>query len=97
VTVAADPWHEEALSVLWAMPEGEWPAGYRVLRGAAPAGPFELVGESAAPDFTDMLASRGQTYCYVVQAHNGSAFSPLSEPACGALEMLRVYLPAIER
>jgi predicted outer membrane repeat protein len=97
VTVAADPWHEETLSVLWAMPEGEWPAGYRVLRGAAPAGPFELVGESAAPDFTDMLASREQTYCYVVQAHNGSAFSPLSEPACGALEMLRVYLPAIER
>jgi hypothetical protein len=44
-----------------------------------------------------MLASRGQTYCYVVQVHNGSALSPVSEPACGALEMLRVYLPAITR
>ncbi len=97
VTVAPDPWDAEALAVLWAMPEGEWPAGYRVLRGPTPAGPFELVGESAAPDFADMLASRGQTYCYVVQAHNGSAFSPVSAPACGVLEMLRVYLPTIER
>ena len=97
VTVAPDPWDAAALAVLWATPTGEWPAGYRVLRGPAPDGPFELVGESAAPDFADMLASRGQTYCYVVQAHNGSAFSPVSGAACGALEMLRVYLPAIER
>jgi predicted outer membrane repeat protein len=97
VTVAPDSWNAEALAVLWAMPAGEWPAGYRVLRGATAAGPFELVGESAAPDFADVLAVRGDTYCYVVQAHNGDGFSPVSGPACGALEMLHVYLPAIER
>lgn len=97
VTVAPDPWDDDALAVLWVSPADERPAGYRILRGLTATGPFELVGESAAPDFTDVLAVRGETYCYMVQAYNGTAFSPLSGPACGTLEMQNVYLPAIAR
>jgi hypothetical protein len=97
VTVTPDAWNDGVMAVLWASPAGERPAGYRILRGATPAGPFELVGESATPDFADVLAVRGVTYCYVVQAHNGDAFSPASDPVCGALERLQVYLPAVSR
>jgi hypothetical protein len=99
ITLTVEPgvWQPDVLEIAWSVPAEEQPAGYRVLRGTAPGGPFELVGESAVSSYVDTLVERGQTYCYVVQAHNGGALSPMSGVVCGALELLRVYLPQIAR
>ena len=75
----------------------EQPAGYRLLRSESEAGPYELVGESALPLFTDTLAQHGQPYCYQAQAHNNGTLSPLSQPVCGQLELLYTYLPSLTR
>jgi hypothetical protein len=56
-------------------------AGYRVYRGAAPGGPYNLISTSLVPTtlFTDSAVNSGSTYFYVVTAvdsgNNESAFS----------------------
>ena len=97
LTVAPSPWEPESLEIAWSVSEAEQPAGYLVLRGATAGGPFELVGESAVASYVDNLVARGQTYCYVVQAHNGGTLSPVSGVNCGAVALLQVYLPVITR
>ncbi len=95
--VTASTWTPDAFDIAWAGAENERPAGYRVLRSTTPDGLYELIGESAVAGYTDTLAQRGLTYCYRVQAHNGGAFSPLSEAVCGQLDLLDTFLPIVTR
>ena len=83
----SDPgvWTPDALEIALDAIEGE-----RAGRLSHPArnvgrnGPFELVGESAVPGFTDTLAERGQDYCYAAQAHNNGTLS-LGQAVCGSV------------
>ena len=52
---------------------------YEVARSAAPGGPYELVGRSLEPSFTDASIRAGETYSYVVVAVD-TAFNR-SEPS----------------
>ena len=86
----------DALDVSWYPALDENASSYRVLRGAAPGGPFEVIGETQSAVFTDVLAQRGVIYCYAVQAYNGGGnLSPQSEALCGSLPLYAVYLPVM--
>ena len=55
-----------------------------------------MIGETQAAVFTDVLATRGVTYCYAVQSYNGGGnLSAQSEALCGALPLQTVYLPVV--
>ena len=91
-----------ALDLTWSGNAGEYVTGYRILRAAAPAGPWSLVGESAVPAFTDTAATRNHTYCYAVLAYNvQGAFSPRGAATCALFSVpavsYHVYIPAIRR
>ena len=66
-------------------------------RGSCRAGRSNWWASPPWPAMWTTLVARGQTYCYVVQAHNGGALSPVSGVSCGAVELLRLYLPVITR
>jgi hypothetical protein len=88
VTVGLSALHPDALTVRWLPPAAAEIRGYRVLRAAAPEGPYELVGESAAPIFHDRLAPRCMTNYYVVRTYGlDCVMSNDSQPVAGAIRM----------
>jgi hypothetical protein len=86
-----------ALQVDWSAVPDEYVTGFRILRGASAEGPFELVGESSLPTFTDPMVQHWQSYCYAVQAYNANSFSEQSEPRCGELSLDNLYIPVVEK
>jgi hypothetical protein len=77
---------DSALDLTWSGNSGEFVSGYRVYRSLTSDGPWELIGESVVPAFTDATTERGRQYCYGVRAHNSqSAFSARSQATCGRL------------
>lgn len=89
--------YPNALMLGWATPPTMYARGFRILRGASPTGPFELVGEASVGGFSDTLVERGRAYCYAVQAFNANSRSPLSPAVCGSLPLAELYLPLIRR
>ncbi|MFE7929022.1 alginate lyase family protein [Streptomyces sp. NPDC057456] len=74
---------ERAVRVSW-LPSA-WAAGYTVLRGIAPEGPFErLATEVPKPAYTDTDVRAGRTYHYVVAAANSLGASGSSMVASAA-------------
>lgn len=96
VRVDPSPIYPGVAQVAWQPPAVADIGGYRILRSVTPGGPYELVGETTATFFADLLPSSELTY-YVVQTYDGSGqLSPLSDEvsfAAGA----RAYLPSILR
>lgn len=87
-----------ALGVQWMPPPAASLGGYRLLRRLNSGGPYELVGETTATYLPDLLLQRGVTYCYVVQAYDGSSIlSAVSTESCAVLPLLSVYIPSIRR
>lgn len=87
-----------ALQVSWTAPDVPGIAGYRVLRGAWPSGPFELVGETARTSFIDWPVQRGVAYAYIVQAYDASGVRSAYSPAMpGYISLLSIYLPIMQR
>lgn len=90
--------YEASLAVQWLPLAVPGVAGYRILRGAQPGGPYELVGEAAGAIFNDLPLPRGRTFYYVVQAYDASGVvSPYSQEVSGALPRLSTYLPVVLR
>jgi len=58
----------EAILLSWTEVEAPDRKGYRVYRGASPAGPFELVAEVTGTSYTDGSAASGETFFYSVTA-----------------------------
>jgi predicted outer membrane repeat protein len=87
----------DALAIAWVGAPDEYVSGYRILRGDAATGPFELVGEASINNFTDVQVTRGREVCYAVEAYNANSFSTRSAASCGVLPLLNVYLPAVQR
>src|SRR5262249_47347439 len=56
------------------------PAQYRIYRGGAAAGPFEVVGETSPASFIDRTAKGGATYFYVVSATSAAGEGAQSRP-----------------
>jgi glycosidase len=59
---------EASLSLVWDAVEADDLFGYEVYRGTTPGGPFERVGTTTQPEFTDDAVSQGASYVYVVVA-----------------------------
>ncbi len=76
-------------------------AGYRVLRSAAPGGPYELAGETTGEVFYDLAVESGQRYCYVAQAYDRAGqLAPYSNEICSLsiqADARMRYLPVIHR
>ncbi|MFJ9020485.1 alginate lyase family protein [Streptomyces sp. NPDC102259] len=65
---------ERSVTVSW-LPS-TWAAGYTILRGTAPEGPFErLATEVPKPAYTDTDVRAGRTYHYLVAAANSLGIS----------------------
>lgn len=94
--VSAGFHYSDTLQINWFAPE-TYVAGYRVLRGATPSGPWELAGESAHTGFIDIDIEAGSTYCYSVQAYNRTHLSAQSPASCYGVPMRSVWLPLIDR
>ena len=87
---------DRAMDVMWLSSVADDVAGYRILRSAIITGTYELVGESINPEYTDRLLTRGQNYCYIVQAYDANGLlSSNSDPSCAALSLLKAYLPIV--
>ena len=72
---------DDALMLSWVAPPVPGVAGYRILRATSSGGPYQLIGETINPFFTDRELSRG-TYYYVVQAYDATGTrSPFSVEA----------------
>jgi fibronectin type 3 domain-containing protein len=98
VHVAASTRYRQALEVSWLSSPVEGVAGYRILRGEAPGGPYELVGESEGTLYSDMLLRLDQRYYYVLQVFDATGVrSPYSTEASGMLSLHKIYLPLIRR
>ncbi len=96
--VAVSALTDQALDVGWLPVEVPGIEGYRILRREPSYAPglYDLVGETIEPLYTDRLLQRGRTYCYVVEAYDANGvLSARSDEACGALAMLRVFLPLV--
>jgi hypothetical protein len=88
----------QALDIQWMPPSVPGLGGYRILRSSTPGGPYELVGETTGTFLPDLLLTRGQEYCYVVQAYDsGGTVSPYSNEACGMVPLLSMYMPLVRR
>ncbi len=98
VRVDPSPLVDRAAQVAWQAPAIPGVAGYRVLRGTAAGGPYELVGETTATFFTDLLLASGATYHYVVQVYDADGLvSPYSDEVTFVLANNTIYLPVIVR
>jgi hypothetical protein len=93
-----------ALRLHWLAPQAPGVAGYRILRAVTSGGPYELVGQTTATTFDDLMLTPGQRYYYIVQAYDTAPFrggqvaeSPPSAESSGQLPSWRVFLPAISR
>ncbi len=96
--VFADGSLPNAMDVQWMPPGVPGLGGYRLLRSKTPGGPYELVGETSDTYLPDLMLKLGQTYCYVVQAYDGTGIlSPNSSEGCGMLPLLNFYMPVIRR
>jgi hypothetical protein len=58
----------DAILLSWREVDGPDRKGYRVYRGASPAGPFEFVAEVTGTSYTDGRAAPGETLFYSVTA-----------------------------
>ncbi len=71
---------EAGLTLVWTPVVADDLFRYEILRGATAGGPYEPVGTSLEPTFTDTTVGRGDAYVYVVRAvdtsFNRSADSP---------------------
>jgi predicted outer membrane repeat protein len=88
---------DAAMTISWAPAPNEQPLGYQVLRSATPEGALELIGQSATPTFSDLLAAPGRTYCYAIQAYTTNSLSAPSAVVCGGPAPTRIYLPLVRR
>jgi len=94
--VIESPSYEDSLVVKWQPLDLPGIAGYRVLRGVQPGGPYELVGETTQTVFNDMPVGRGQSYYYVIQAFDGNGvLSAESNEVYTVLPPIAIYLPAV--
>ena len=84
LTVAA-PATGGALDLAWSAGAGPSPAGYRVLRGTVPGGPYQAVATvGAVTAYRDAGRVDGTRYFYVVAALDGAGnASPFSNEASG--------------
>jgi hypothetical protein len=86
----------DALDLTWLAPTVQGVAGYRILRGQSPGGPYELVGEATLTRFTDLLLERDRTYYYAIQAFDDAGVrSSISEEAYGRLPLFEQLLPLL--
>ncbi|HRQ41171.1 MAG TPA: CARDB domain-containing protein [Chloroflexota bacterium] len=98
VRVDPSPLVDGAAQVAWQAPAIPGVAGYRVLRATAAGGPYELVGETTATYFADLLLTSGTTYHYVVQAYDADGLvSPNSDEVTFTQADNTIYLPIIVR
>ncbi len=90
--------YPNALTVAWIPPLVSGVAGYRILRGTQPAGPYTLVGDAAGTTYVDLLLEPGQRYYYVVQAYDAAGVrSVYSAESEGWLPRYWIYLPLVLR
>ncbi len=98
IGVSPDPHDDSAMRLIWQPSGAAGVAGYRILRGPALTGPFDLVGESSDPDHLDVLLHRGQSYCYeVVASDSDGIWSNPSNAICAALPLKQIFMPFIQR
>ncbi len=98
VGVAPDAQGEAALRLIWQPSGSAGVSEYRILRGAALTGPFELVGEASGPDHLDVRLQRGQTYCYALVAVGADGvWSAPSNAICAAAPLVKIFVPLIVR
>ncbi len=96
--VIESPTYESSLAVKWQPLDLPSIAGYRVLRGTQPGGPYELVGETTQPVFNDMPVLRGQQYYYVVLAFDqNGVLSAYSSEVSGMLPYFSIFLPVLKK
>lgn len=67
-------WNPSPISQLFT-PLGR-PASYNVKRGTTNGGPYQLIGNTVGTNYTDLTASNGVTYYYVISATNSYGESP---------------------
>ena len=67
--------------------------GYSVLRADAAEGPYEEIGQTDVPAYTDSAADTSVIHYYVVKAFNASGASAASDAAASAVYVPPVPLP----
>jgi hypothetical protein len=93
----------DGLDVSWLAPKDEVVLGYRILRGTSANGPFDLMGESSVPGYSDVPLLRDVTYCYAVESYNANTVSARSAALCAKLgpaqdpDLQPLYLPSVRR
>jgi len=89
----------DALMLSWVAPPVPGIAGYRVLRSTSSGGPYELIGETTTPFFTDGGLTSDTAYYYVVQAYDAAGVrSPFSGEAMEGLPSIyEAYIPTVLR
>ena len=89
---------EDAIEVTWLPPDVPVALGYRILRSTTSGGPYELVGETLEPAFTDAHVHRGDTYYYVVQAYDAAGIlSDYSAEASASVPLRTTFIPVVTR
>jgi hypothetical protein len=89
--------NHNALQLVWTAPQVQGVAGYRILRGENPGGPYELVGEAERTSFIDTLLDWDKTYYYIIQAFDEAGIRSLtSQEMDGVIPSIKIYLPLIQ-
>lgn len=81
----------DAVVLGWNVTEGAM--GYSVLRADAAEGPYEEIGQTDVPAYTDSAADTSVIHYYVVKAFNASGASAASDAAASAVYVPPVPLP----
>jgi hypothetical protein len=96
--IQLNPGDRSSLQVAWQAPANSGIGGFRILRGLASGGPYELVGETSRTLFSDLHMPSGKTYYYVVQTFDDAgAVSTYSPEVSADLPYNTVYLPAMRK
>lgn len=72
VTVTAAPVVQHSVALSWTASVGSGVAGYNVLRGAVPGGPYAQTGKVTGLAYLDAAVLSGATYYYVARAVDAS-------------------------
>ncbi|MFN8445354.1 MAG: choice-of-anchor Q domain-containing protein [Caldilineaceae bacterium] len=98
LTVNANSTPTDGLFVSLQLPAGEALAGFRLLRGPSPNGPFQLIAETTNSLYLDRGLSAGATYCYTAQVYDRAGMlSPQSPSECLTVADYRIFLPLVNR
>ncbi len=98
VSVVQSPRFVDSIELSWSDAGNPAIDGYRILRAAAPAGPYELVGQTTDLHFADLGLQRMTLYYYKVQSYDGGGVaSAYSLPVAAQLPAEQMYMPFVSR